>query len=94
VVVTRFQYTDQAGLELLVIPLFQPLKCWDYIPNQDGLYIYFLLIYLFYVYECFACISVCAPYACLVSMEIRREISDSLVLEVQIVVSNHVGAGN
>lgn len=29
VVVTRFQYTDQAGLKLLALLLLQPPKCWD-----------------------------------------------------------------
>jgi hypothetical protein len=46
---------------------------------------------LFYVYGCFACMFVCAPWA----MPTRSEEGiDSLKLELQRVVSHHVGAGN
>lgn len=37
------------------------------------------------MYECFACIYVCTPCECL---------TDTLVLELQQVVSHHVSAGN
>lgn len=47
-----------------------------------------------YMYECSFWLYVCAPHACLVPAEARNRASDPLELELQIVLSHHVGAGN
>lgn len=57
-------------------------------PHQDG-----WLVCLFIGHECFACMSVCVPCACLVSMEIRTDGVRSGT-GAQMVVSNRIGAGN
>lgn len=48
---------------------------------------------LFYVWGCFVYTYVCATSMCLVPMEARRE-SGPLELELQTIVSLHVGVGN
>jgi hypothetical protein len=42
---------------------------------------------------CVACLYVCASYVCLVS-RLQKRVLDCLKLELQMVVSHHVGAGN
>lgn len=54
---------------------------------------------LFYLYDCLDCIHVFIPHACPVLDKIKRskgqnEALDSLELELQMVVRNHVGPGN
>lgn len=44
------------------------------------LFLIFLLFY--YAHGCFACVFVCIPHACLVSMEARRVWLDPLELEL------------
>lgn len=46
------------------------------------------------MYECFACLHVCAPHVCS-ACGVQQRVSDSLDLELQlVVVSCHVDAGN
>lgn len=49
-------------------------------------------VFLLYVYECFACIHICATYTFLVPAEAIEH--QTLKTEFQIVVSGHTGAGN
>lgn len=49
--------------------------------------------YYCYVYECFACTKACAPLACS-AFRGQKGASDSLELELQMVVSLHVGVEN
>jgi hypothetical protein len=49
---------------------------------------------LSYAYECFACMYVRAPHLFLMPVESRRGHQISSDLELQTVVSSHVGAGN
>lgn len=49
---------------------------------------------LFYVYRYFPSMCVCALHACLVLMESRRGHQIPLKLELEMVVSHPVGAGN
>lgn len=59
-------------------------------------------MYLFYVHGCFACMKVCELHVCqvcelhvcLVPTEIRRRHWILLELELQMVVSRHVGSEN
>lgn len=53
----------------------------------------FKKIFLFYVFERFTCMYICASCACLVPVEVKW-MSDYLELEEQIVVSCHIGARN
>lgn len=49
----------------------------------------------FYVYEDFTCLNICAPHVCLVPKMVRRErMSDSLELELWMLVNYCVGARN
>lgn len=41
--------------------------------QQGGSFKKDVLILLFYVYECFACMYACVPYVCLVPAEVSRE---------------------
>lgn len=50
-------------------------------------------LFLFHVYECFAVMHVCVPYACLVSLAGRRA-PVSLEVELKMIVSCHVRVGN
>lgn len=50
-------------------------------------------IYLKIVYGCSACMYVCATHVCSACRGQKRE-SDPLDLEFQMVVTDHVGAGN
>jgi hypothetical protein len=54
---------------------------------------FFLKIYLFYVYGNFVCMYVCVPHVCLVPIETRRVCLIPLELELQMVMSCHVGSG-
>ena len=48
-----------------------------------------------YVYGCFVCIYVCIPHVCVEpACGVQRGELDPLELELQMVVSCHVGAGN
>lgn len=48
---------------------------------------------LFYVYKCFACVCICVLQACGAHGSQKRA-SDLMELELQVVVSCHVGAGH
>lgn len=52
--------------------------------------LYTYLDLFIYVYECFACVYVCLP---LVPLEVRRR-HQIPRLELEMVVSHHVGGGN
>ena len=43
---------------------------------------FFNYLFLFYVYECFVCVYVCAPLASLAPVEVRERILDPLELEL------------
>lgn len=51
-------------------------------------------LFLFCVSECSACIYVCITTVCLVPNEVRRGSQSPLELELWIVLSHIVGAGN
>lgn len=51
---------------------------------------YVYMCVLFYMYECFTYIYACLLHACIVSMKPRRGHLNSLELELQITVSQHV----
>jgi hypothetical protein len=51
----------------------------------------FFLVYIFNVYECSACMYICAPHACLVPTEVKRGPQiGSLELELQMVAHHCV----
>lgn len=60
--------------------------------EKKTLMIFFLLIYLFLICECFACLYVYALCTC-TSCRSQRRISDPLELDLQKVVSHQVDAG-
>lgn len=55
--------------------------------RREPLFVFLKVIYLVYVFACFACIQVCAPGGQKVAL-------DALELELQVFVSYHMGAGN
>lgn len=48
---------------------------------------------LFYVYECFVCAYTCTPHAA-GTLGHQKVVSNSLGLELWMVVNHHVGVGN
>lgn len=52
---------------------------------------FFVKIYLMCV--CFTCMYICAPHACNDDNGQKREV-EALELEVQVVMSHHLGTGN
>lgn len=58
---------------------------------RTGISCSYTQIFLFSLYDCFACMSVCGPRECPVSCQKRA--SDPLVLEFQVVMNYHEGTG-
>ena len=42
--------------------------------------------------ECFVCMCVCVPHVSLVTVEVKTRVSGPLGLELQLVMSHHVGS--
>lgn len=55
--------------------------------RRERLFFFLKVIYLVYVFACFALIQVCAPGGQKVAL-------DALELELQVALSHHMGAGN
>ena len=54
----------------------------------------YICVYMYVcIHECFACMHVCAPSACLMSRDQKRAL-DPLELQLQALVSCHVDARN
>lgn len=64
----------------------------SFLKKKIGVYTYFDI--LFYVFECSACMCIYAPCLGLVPKEGQMRPSEPPELELQMVVSRHVGAGN
>lgn len=46
------------------------------------------------MYECYVCMHVCVPNTYLVPVGGHKSMPDSMNLELQMIMSNHVSAGN
>ena len=72
-----------------VRPAFPLGECWTHAFRVEGQMTYLVLTSLFYVYDCFACMYICVPHACLRSSEEGIKSPGTRIT----VVSCHVGAG-
>jgi hypothetical protein len=65
-----------------------------FLPTESSYLLPLNILSLFYVYGCFACMYVYVSHVCLVTAKTKRGHLDALGLELQMVVSFYVVAGN